>query len=113
MEVMEKLEKGGFFKNLISSENLNLNFVNEYDNFESNNTISWYSGTNYITNILMNSLLATIAFKTTVDYGLLHEVNFWGADYDKNGNLYSVYVTDSNDGAETFLLSKRGLLRKF
>jgi len=108
-----KLEKGGFFRNLISSENVNLNFVNEYDNFENNNTISWYSGTNYITDILMNSLPGTIAFKTTVVYGALHEVNFWGPDYDENGNLYSVYVTDSNDGAETFLLSKRGLLRKF
>lgn len=85
-------EKGGFFYDVLGTTRLSerRHYYGRYDDLNRD-----------LKQILMNGDIALMSYEAQK---LGHVVTLWGAEYDPNGNLCGVYLTDSDDVAQNGMM---------
>lgn len=81
-------QRGGFFHEVFETETLtNRLFSGSYDSFS---------------NIVKKELQKgnIIGIEHTTSFRLLHIITLWGADFDENGKIIGLFVSDSDDNGE-------------
>ncbi|MEY8461807.1 IdeS/Mac family cysteine endopeptidase [Streptococcus merionis] len=93
--------KTNFFQKVFKNNLLTENFpVNSIDSLSSQ-----------IKNALQNHKVLALSFVSYRNSGWGHVVTVWGADFDANGKVVAVYVTDSDDRSTTIGDTKVGMKR--